>query len=389
MRTALRIALPVVVILAAVAIAAVMIAARPAVETRPPESVAPVVRVITVEPTTIDVVVRSQGTVVPRTETALLPEITGRVVHVSPSLLPGGFFQAGATLVRLESRDYELAVVSARAQVAQATARLTVEEEEAAVARREWAVLGRGDPAPLVLREPQLAEARAALDAARSALERAERDLARTTIQAPFAGRARDKRVDVGQIVSPGTPLATIYGIDVAEIRLPLPDDELAFLDLPLGFRGAQAGPPVTVRATFAGQELQWRGRIIRTEGEIDFASRMVHLVAEVKDPYGRGPKSGTAPLAVGMFVRAEIAGRRLSDVFVVPRGALRGADQVLVVDDSSRVQIRRVQIVRGERDWVVIGGGLAPGERVSVSPLDVVVDGMVVRTADAERTGS
>jgi membrane fusion protein, multidrug efflux system len=389
MRTALRIVLPLAVIAAAVAIAAVMIAARPAVETRPPEAVAPLVRVITVEPTAVDVVVRSQGTVVPRSETALLPEITGRVVQVSPSLLPGGFFETGELLVRLESRDYELAVVSARAQVAQATARLHVEEEEAAVARREWSVLGRGEAAPLVLREPQLADARAALDAARSALERAERDLARTTIRAPFAGRVRDKRVDIGQIVSPGTPLATIYGIDVAEIRLPLADEELAFLDLPLGFRSTQAGPAVTVHATFAGQQLQWQGRIIRTEGEIDPASRMVHLVAEVKDPYGRAAKSGAAPLAVGMFVSVDIAGRRLSDVFVVPRSALRGTDQVLVIDDSNRAHVRRVQVVRGEHDRVVVSGGLAPGERVSVSPLDVIVDGMAVRTATDAKAGS
>jgi membrane fusion protein, multidrug efflux system len=388
MRTALRVVLPLAIIAGAIAIAVAMIAARPAVETRPPETVAPLVRVIAVEPTTVDVVVRSQGTVAPRTETALLPEIVGRVIHVSPSLLPGGFFQAGDTLVRLESRDYELAVVGARAQVAQATARLSVEDEEAAVARREWAVLGRGEPAPLVLREPQLAEARAALDAARSALERAERDLARTTIRAPFAGRVRDKRVDIGQIVAPGTPLATIYGIEVAEIRLPIPDEELAFLDLPLGYRGGRAGPPVTIHAAFAGQQLQWQGRIVRTEGEIDPASRMVHLVAEVKDPYGQATKTGTAPLAVGMFVRAEITGRRLTDVFVLPRSAVRGADQVLVVDDN-RVRLRTVRVVRGEQDRVVIGEGLAPGELVSVSPLDVVVDGMAVRTVIDERTGS
>lgn len=388
MRTALRIVLPVAIVAGAIAIAAAMIAARPGVDTRPPDAVAPLVRVITAEPTTVDVVVRSQGTVAPRTETALLPEIAGRVVQVSPSLLPGGFFQAGDTLVRLDSRDYELAVVSARAQIAQATARLQVEEEEAAVARREWSVLGRGDPAPLVLREPQLAEARAALDAARSALERAERDLARTTIRAPFEGRAREKRVDVGQVVSPAMPLATIYAIDVAEVRLPLPDEELAFLDLPLGYRGGQNGPSVTIHATFAGQHLQWQGRIVRTEGEIDPASRMVHLVAEVKDPYGRATKAGTAPLAVGMFVRAEITGRRLTNVVVLPRSALRGADQVLVVHDQ-RVRLRQVRVVRGERDHVVIGEGLAAGELVSVSPLDIVVDGMTVRTVDEERSGS
>jgi RND family efflux transporter MFP subunit len=386
MQTALRIVLPIGVLAAAAGIAAAMIAARPAVETRPPEAVVPLVRFIVAEPAAVDVVVRTQGTVVPRTETALLPELTGRVVEVSPSLVSGGFFEAGDVLVRIEPRDYELAVVAARAQVAQTAARLKVEEEEAAIARREWAALGRGEPAPLVVREPQLAEARAAFDAATSAIERAERDLARTTLRAPFAGRVREKRVDVGQVIAPGTPIATLYAVDVAEIRLPVPDDELAYLDLPLGYRAGRAGPAATIHTTFAGQDGEWQARIVRTEGEIDPASRMVHLVAEVKDPYGRDKRGAATPLAIGMFVRADIQGRRLKDVFVLPRSALRGDDQVLVVDAEDRLRYRNVNVARSDREQVFVDAGLAPGDRVCVSPLDVAVEGMQVRTiADQE----
>jgi RND family efflux transporter MFP subunit len=279
--------------------------------------------------------------------------------------------------------------VSARAQVAQSASRLKVEEEEAASARQEWAALGDGDPAPLVAREPQLAEARAALEAAKSALERAQRDLARTTIRAPFAGRVREKRVDLGQVVAPGNSLATLYAVDVAEVRLPVPDQELAFLDLPLGYRGGTAGPLVTIKATFAGQPLEWQGRIVRTEGEIDPSSRMVHLVAEVKDPYGRATRKSSTPLAVGMFVHAEIRGRQLEDVFTLPRSALRGQGQVLVVDDDDRLRYRQVHVVRSDRDQVVIDKGLAARERVCVSPLDVAVDGMRVRTETDEEPAS
>jgi len=350
MRTALRIALPIAVIGVAGIIAAALIAARPVVETRRPEAVAPLVRFITADPSTVNAVVRSQGTVAPRTETMLVPEISGRVIHISPSLASGGFFEAGDVLVRLDPRDYELAVVGARAEVAQMASRLKVEEEEAGVARREWASLGKGDPAPLVVREPQLAEARAAHDAAASALERAQRDLARTALRAPFAGRVREKRVDVGQVIAPGTPVATLYAVDVAEIRLPIPDEELAFLDLPLGYRGGSSGPRVTIHTTFAGRPVEWQGRIARTEGEIDAASRMVHLVAEVKDPYGRATRKASTPLAVGLFVRADIHGRQLQDVFVLPRSALRGEDQVLMIDGEDRLRFRKLQIVRSDR---------------------------------------
>jgi membrane fusion protein, multidrug efflux system len=386
MRTVLRILLPLAVIAVAVAGAWALVVSRPVVATRPADPVVPLVRVVTADRQAVDVVVRSQGTVMPRTETVLVPEIVGRVIDAAPSLVPGGFFEAGETLLRLDPRDYELAVVSARAQVAQATARLTIEEEEAAVARREWSVLGRGgDPAPLVAREPQLADARASLAAAQSGLERAERDLARTAIAAPFTGRVRDRRVDVGQVVAPGNVLATLYAVDTAEVRLPLPDEELAFLDVPLGHRvsGRDAGGPrVRLHATFAGQPAEWTGRIVRTEGEIDAASRMVHLVVEVSDPY-----RGATPLAVGLYVQADIQGRRLTDVTVLPRSALRGRDQVLVVDHENRLRYRQVDVVRRDGETVIVRGGLAPGERVCVSPLDVAVDGMLVRTLDEEAT--
>ena len=180
-------------------------------------------------------------------------------------------------------------------------------------------------------------------------VERARRDLQRAEIVAPYAGRVRTKNVDIGQYVRVGDALATVYAVDIAEIRLPLPDDELAYLDLPLSYRGVepQVQPLVTLRATFAGETHSWDGLIVRTESEIDAVSRMVHAVAEVPDPYAAGPIPNRPPLAVGMYVEAEISGRTARDVAVLPRQALRGRDQVLVVTPDDRISFRMIDVLR------------------------------------------
>jgi RND family efflux transporter MFP subunit len=275
--------------------------------------------------------------------------------------------------------------------VAQAELRLAQEEAEAEVARNEWQDLGGGEASSLTLRVPQVAEAEAALASARAALDRAERDLERTRIRAPYAGRVREKNVDLGQYVTPGTPLAQIYSVDFAEIRLPLPDADLAFVDLPLSFRGAEAdspGPEVVLRAEFAGRSYEWSGRLVRTEGEIDPRTRMVHAVAQVKNPYGRGDDPERPPLAAGMFVEAEIAGRPVKGVAVIPRTALRNDSQVLVVDRDNRLQFRDVVVLRTSDDQAIVSSGLNQGDRVCLSNLAAVTDGMRVRVFDAEAEG-
>jgi RND family efflux transporter MFP subunit len=309
------------------------------------------------------------------------------VVSASDSFVEGGFFQKGEALLTVDPRDYRLAVVRTRSMVAEARLQLEQEEEEAAVARREWEDLGRGEPTDLVLRKPQMARARAALEAAEADLERAEIDLERTRIRAPYQGRVLGKSVDVGQYVTPGTAVARIYAVDYAEVRLPIPDADLAYLDLPLVYReeGPQeSGPEVILRARFAGRRHEWKGAIVRTEGELDPKSRMVHAVARIKDPYARGEDPDRPPLAVGMFVEAEILGRSVEGVVVLPRSALRGEDRVLVVDGEDRLHYREVTILRADRETVVIRSGLEAGEQVCLSPLEAVVDGMKVRRAEA-----
>jgi RND family efflux transporter MFP subunit len=355
---------------------------RPRVEVLPPDVVVPLIRALRVEPQSVTFVVRAHGTVVPRNESDLVPQVSGEVIWVSPALVPGGFFAAGDPLVRIDPVDYEVDVESARAALARAEsehARARKERErQRRLADRSIASESRIDDAVNALHVAEAGEREA-----RARLARAERDLDRTELRAPYDGRVRRESVDLGQFVTRGSEIAKLYAVDYAEVRLPVPDRQLAFLDLSLAPRLDEEpliGPLVELRAEFAGVEHTWTGRIVRTEGEIDPKSRMVNVVARVEDPYGRDDSAETTPLAVGLFVDAEIQGRRVEDAFVLPRAALRDEDRVLIVDDEARLRFRPVQVLRARRGEVVIGDGLEPGERVCISPLQAVVDGMRVR---------
>ncbi|MCB0304731.1 MAG: efflux RND transporter periplasmic adaptor subunit, partial [Calditrichaeota bacterium] len=352
------------------------------VQPQPVEIPRKLVRVMTVEKQTVGMTVRSQGNVVPRTESMLVAEAAGRVITVSPAFVAGGFFEAGEVLITLDPSDYELALTQAKSQVAQAELAYQIEEQQGRIARDEWRRLNQGEIPPLVAREPQLNQARANLEAARANLRKAELNLERTRIRAPFVGRLRSKNVDVGQYVAPGSPLAMVYAVDYVEVRLPVSDDALAYIDMPFNFRGErnrESAPKVILRARFAGQDQSWEGYLSRIEGEIDPQSRMIYLVARVEDPYGQRRKMQQVPLTVGLFVEAEIFGRQVSDVVEIPRAALRNGSQVLVVDDQERLYHREVEVIREEGDIAYLRGGLQAGEKICISPLAAVVDGMPV----------
>ncbi len=344
----------------------------------------PLVHVLAAKRTTLTLVVKAEGTVEPRTESQLVPEVSGRVLEVAASLAAGGFFNKGDVLLRIEPRIYELAITRAKAAIEQARLRLTLEQEEAAIARREWEAMGSGEPSPLLFREPQIAEVQASLAAAEASLEQARYDLECTVLYAPFTGRVRSKQVDVGQFVQRGASLATLYAVDLAEVRLPIPNPELEFCNLPLAYRSESSpatGPAVKLTARFAGKEHTWQGRIVRTEGEIDPRTRMVNAIAQVRDPYAKGGSSNRPPLAVGMFVQAEIEGIRVRDVIRAPRAALREGNLIYVVDHQNRLRFREIVPLRAERDVVLIKEGLEEGDLICLSPLEAAVDGMSVRT--------
>ena len=386
MKRRARIALPILVVAIGILGAGALIRSRPEVERTSPPARPPLIRVMQVIPTDLSLTVESQGTVRPRVESSLVAQIGGRIEWVSPQFAEGGFFKHGEDLVRIEDRDFRLAVRQAEAQVAQALVRVELEQAEAELAREEWTELVEGEPSALALREPQLAEAKARLEAAQATLEQAELDLQRTRIRAPFDGRVHSTLVDLGQFVGRGTPLAQIYATDAVEVRLPVTRDQLAYLELGPNLSPAAdriSGPSVSIRGSIGNRTYIWQGAIVRSGSQFDPQTRMLPLFARVEDPYGRASEAAGAPLPVGLFVEAEIEGRKVSNAVVVPREALRDRDQVLVVDDEERLRFRTVEPFRIERDDVVLTGGLQEGERICISPLDSVTEGMLVRTIE------
>jgi RND family efflux transporter MFP subunit len=253
----------------------------------------------------LNFVVTSQGTVKPRTETTLVSEVSGKVVSVSEHFIAGGFFRKGDVLLQIDPSDYRTAVKRVQANLASREARLSEEVARSEQALKDWNNLNRkGQPSDLVLRKPQLADARANVQAAEADVQKAERDLQRTNITVPYDGLVRVKRVDIGQYVTPGTQLGVTFAIDSAEIRLPLSDNDMAFLELPSATnRAGKPLPSVILRADNVGASGQWEAVIIRTEGVVDEASRVIYAVAQVIDPYGILGQSTQEELKVGTFI--------------------------------------------------------------------------------------
>ena len=383
---------PSVIILAGIGLAAALLVTGPTLTPKPTESLIPLVRVQTVTLEDVALSSLTHGTVAPRTESELVAEVAGRVISVNPNLVSGGFFSAGEELLQIDPLDYESALEQSRAGVVQAESDLANAKRAAgrldSLSERQLTSVSQQDDAANRMR---IAEA--TLRSSQAQLARAERDLARTRIRAPYEGRVRSERVDIGQFVNRGNAIATIYATDYAEIRLPINDEELAFLDLPLKpvIEAEQTVPAtqVTITARFAGAEHHWAAEVVRTEGELDPQTRMINVVARVKSPYA--PAEGQTPLAVGLFVDAEIHGRLARGVAVLPRSAVRPGDQVLVVDADERLHFRPVTVLRRVGELAYISAGLAAGERVCISPMDNALEGMSVRITnpDSDSTGS
>jgi len=345
----------------------------------------PAVHVVKAVSSDIQVNVDAQGSVTPQREIDLVPEIAGKIINVADGFLAGGFFKKGDVLIRIEPRDYKFAVTRAEAELASARQRLALEQAEGEQARRDWVQLGEeGEPTPLVLREPQLAEARAQMAAAQAQLDDARLDLERTVIRAPFAGRVRQKNVDIGQYVTPGSVLGRIYATDVVEVRLPLTDRQIGYLGLPHSPHLDIPPVEVTLKARFAGEYHEWPARIYRTEGAIDPRSRVLYAVAEVEDPFGlNGQDKDRAPLSVGLFVEADIKGKAYKNVFALPRQALKEQNQLIIVKDDNTLEFRTVTVLQSNATAAYIRDGLREGERVMSSTLENPVDGMTVQVLE------
>mgnify|MGYP003979273629 CR=1 FL=1 len=380
--------LPLSIVIGGVGLAAVIIATGPKLDQIPPPSNAPLVRAWEAASQTVRLSSITHGAVFPRTESELIPEVSGRVVSMNPSLVSGGFFTRGDILLEIDSLDYELALEQARASLAAANSELAnarkAHERQLDLANKQSASESQRDDA---LNRLQLA--RASLREARAKISRAERDLARTKITAPFEGRVRTEHVDIGQFVNRGVSIASLYATDFAEVRLPLHDEELAFLQLPLtGLLGESAPlPKVILRARFAGKQHQWEGVIVRTEGELDPQTRMINVVAQVEAPYKT--REGRPPLAVGLFVEAEILGRLENNVYVVPRSAIQANRQVYIINGDNRLEFRDIDILRILDEDVYVRAGIEAGEIICLSTLNNAIEGMLVRPIAEESPGS
>lgn len=357
---------------------------RPQVEKTEPEVAPPAVFYTEVSSEPRNLFVYTQGEVQPRTDISLTAQVGGKVVRVADNFIDGGTIRKGDMLVQIEREDYRLAVTQAEARVAQALQALRLEEAEAELARQDWEDLGGlesgAEPSALTLRQPQLNQAKANYEAALADLRNAKLALSRTTIRAPFDGRIRRNNVDTGQFISPGTPVAEIFSTDIAEIRLPLTDTDLAKLGLPLAFTASEdnPGPRVELSATVAGQTRNWTGRITRTDAAIDPRTRQIAAIAEVADPYGAGSDNGF-PLAMGLYVNAAIEGQSLPRAFVLPASALQTEDDVFVVRDDNTIEMREILIAATTNDGLIVIDGLTDGDRVLLARLPGATDGFEV----------
>ncbi|OAI27554.1 efflux RND transporter periplasmic adaptor subunit [Methylomonas koyamae] len=377
----LQILLPAAVLSAAVGAAWAMIALRPGSLPAPAEPPVPRVEVVAARPQTLKLNVQSQGVVAPREAIDLIAQVAGKVDRIHPALVSGGFFKADEVLASIDPRDYDYAIVATQAKIAEAKRVLINERAQAEQALSEWQALGQGEASDLALRKPQLAEAEAKLQAAEADLAKAKLDRSRCEIRAPFSGRVLNKQIGRGQFLPAGATIARIYANDIAEIRLPVGINELAFLDLPLSPSGPAAHwPAVTLSAEVAGKPQTWQGRIVRSEAELDSSSGQLFLVAQVEQP--DTSRDGGAPLLSGLFVQAEIEGVARAGLYALPRNALNNLQQVKLVDADRRLVFRDVEILRSEPDRVVVKSGLQAGERIVVSDLPLPVAGMRVEVA-------
>lgn len=368
---------PIFVLLATAVLVALMIASRPQLAAEEFEAVLSNVRTMTVSAKTEHLLVRSQGTVQPRSESQLISEVSGRIVELSPAMVSGGAFRNGDLLLKIDPADYEAAVGRRRA----ALKRAAVEREFAADEQKRMKKLQAQKLASQAQlddtrRRAEVAEANYA--EAKIDLETSIRDLQRTAIYAPYDGRVREEHVDVGQFVSRGGDIGTLYATDYVEIRLPIASSQLAYLDISIDQQGQllpESAAPVEISGEYGGRTFHWQGSVVRTEAEIDARSSMLYGIAVVKNNF----TDEVPPLLVGLFVNATIRGREVQNVVRLPRSSMRDNSQVLVVDESNRLRFRTVELLRIERDEIVIRSGLSSGERVSLSPMQAVVEGMKV----------
>ena len=376
--------LPLLILLIAVLGAMATVKSRKPPEKIPQTNLGLLVETIRVVRQSANAVVDATGTVEPLHEISLVAEVNGKLTGVTPRFVEGGFFRKGEKLLEIDPRDYRLAIQKAEAELARTRTALQTEEELSGIAQRDWEQLelpDKGTPGALVLRQPHLDSAKAALTAAEATLELARLNLARTQIVAPFNGRLRSKSVDLGEYVRNGTPLGTFAGTDHAEIIVPLPLADLRWLEIPSAGSNKR-GSNCTVSTQIGAQRYRWQGSVSRSFGEIDKTSRMAKIAIRVDDPYRLSEQQAAhgMPLSNGLFVEIEIEGVPLDEVASIPRSALREGDVVWLADEHDLLEIRPVRVLRRQKQNLLIDQGLEGGERLILTNISGSASGLKLR---------
>jgi len=345
----------------------------------------PYVRIKEVEKCLQHVRIYGEGTVSALNQISLVPQVSGEAVFVDENLVNGGRLKKGQVLIRIEPEDYRLALDRAESKVKEARKQLALTREESKAAIREWQLAhpeSNKKPPPLVARIPQLKAAEASLKAAEADQKEGLLNLERTVIRAPFPAIVAEENIDQGQYIAQGQQVGTIFSTKAVEIAIPLDDNDLAWLDIP-GFTVSddQPGSLAKIKARLAGQDMDWSGRIVRTEGRIDPQTRLVKVVVRVENPYSRKP-----PLAVGLFTEVEFVGRKVEQACSILESALHNGNTVWIVDEDNKLRFRQVEVLYRDGDNVLIESGLDNGDRYVVSKLKTVSQGMKVRIQEEKQ---
>ena len=342
---------------------------------KPPEEKAkvdttPIVAVETLTVAPMKLRVDSYGVVKPKYETELVTQVSGQIVQLADAFVRGRFVKQGQLLARIDPTDYEAALIDAQSNMASARAALEQERAQGKVAEREWKRITDSSPTELSLRKPQLAQELARVKAAQASILRAERNLERTEIRAPYDAMVESRGIGLGSFVSTGTPIGKLLGTDVAEVRLPVADNQLQFL------RQQGIGADVELVGKFAGLEMRWQAQIARDEGVIDNKSRMSYLVAEIADPYVLSGEEDRPPLRFGAYVNAEVLGIEVAGATSIPRHLVVN-NRIALLDQESTLRYVDIEIVRQEDANVIVSNGISDGDQLIVSALDYPIDGM------------
>lgn len=379
-KRAIRITIALLIVFIGAVGAVWLIKTAPKPQKREPVKWVPLVQVETFAPGRRQVTVEAMGTVMPARSISLEARVAGPVTALHPEFVEGGYVRKGDLLVQLEDDDYRLALAQRRSDLVNAQYALSLEQGRQEVARREWQLLEGGadtaESGDLALRKPHLEKARADVAAAQAALDKATLDLERTRIRAPFNAIVRNRSVDVGSQVSPQEPLADLAGTDVYWVQATLPVDRLEWITVP-----QKAGDPGSVaRVRYNGDQVV-RGDVVRLLADLTDQGRMARVLIAVKDPLGHDTAAPSRPpLLIGQYVRVEIEGRHLDNVFAVPRTVLRDNDTVWLLDKDQRLEIRKVTPVWRDQERVLLRDRLKSGDRLIVSALSAPVAGMQLR---------